>query len=104
MRHIFAALCFLVLLAGCGGPDRGTAIETERFVSAVVELRRAAAQTWGDTAAFAARKTEILRTQGVTEEDLRQYVEVHGENVQYMADVWNSINTELSDRGLDLVQ
>jgi hypothetical protein len=62
-----------------------------------VELRRAANEAAGDTAAFAARREQILLDAGVTEEQLHAYVEAHGRNAEYMARIWETINTRLSD-------
>jgi hypothetical protein len=104
MRTLVHTICRAVLLlglsvpAGCGRGDATTAIERDRFVETIVELRHAAMETRGDTAAYEVRKQQILQEQGVTEAELRDYVERRGRDVEHMAEVWNEINTRLGER------
>lgn len=90
-----ALLVLLLALAGCR-TDTGTGLSDERFIAVIVELRRAAQETRGDPAAYPALREAVLRDADVTEEELRQYVETHGRDVDRMAEVWDSINTRLS--------
>jgi len=101
MRRFLYTACCAAVLAACAGAD-ATAIDRDRFVTTVVELRQAAMQTRGDPDAYDALRAQILQANGVTEEELRQYVEVHGENVDHMAEVWNDINTRLTDRSTEI--
>jgi hypothetical protein len=103
MRHLLYGLLALALLGACRGPAP-TAIDRDRFVETVVELRQAAMETRSEPAAYEARKAQVLQRQGVSEAELREYVEVHGRDVEHMAEVWNAINNELTERGLSHVQ
>jgi hypothetical protein len=85
-------------LLGCARGDDGTGLRTDRFVDVVVELRQAALDLRDDPAAYDVRKGQILRDAGVTEDQLRAYVEVHGTDLDHMAEVWRSINQRLSER------
>src|SRR5690606_23939905 len=78
-----AAAVLALALAGCGAdrPTReGGPIAPEAFVETYVELRRAARQI-GDSAAWEARKREILDARGLTEEALEAFVESRGGDV-----------------------
>jgi hypothetical protein len=97
-RILFAALC-AVLLLSCRS-DRATTLDRDEFVTTVVELRRAAMELRGDPGAYEVRREQLLQARGVTEDELRQYVEVHAGDVQHMAEVWNEINSELSERSM----
>jgi hypothetical protein len=101
MRHSFPfalALAVALLLSGCARSDAPTAIERDNFVETIVELRHAAMETRGDTAAYEVRKQQILQANQVTEAELRDYVAHHGQDVEHMAEVWNDINTRLGER------
>jgi hypothetical protein len=98
MRNYLPAALLAVALTACGPANDATGIGRDRFVDVVVELRLAALETRGDVAAFEARKAEILRAADVTEDEMRAYVERHGEDLEHMAEVWGAINRRLSDR------
>lgn len=102
MRRFLYTACCAAVLTACAGADQATAIDRDRFVTTVVELRQAAVQTRGDPDSYDAMRAQILQANGVTEDELRQYVEMHGENVEHMAEVWNDINSRLTERGLDI--
>jgi hypothetical protein len=96
MNRVLVGILSAVLLSCSHGAD--TAVATrDSFIQVMVELRRAANQAAGDTAAFAARREQILLDAGVTEGQLHAYIEVHGRDVEHMARVWETINTRLSD-------
>jgi hypothetical protein len=95
MKHTILLLVLLATL-GCRREDVTTGIADEHFIEVVVQLRRAAAETRGTDAAFAARRDAILREAGITEDQLRAYVEAHGRDIDHMAEVWDSINARLS--------
>lgn len=75
-------------------PDRPT-IEERAFTAALSDLVVARIQLLPDTAAYARRAGEILREHGVTEEELRTYVDVHGQNDDRMARVYARVSARL---------
>jgi hypothetical protein len=96
MKTIAAVMVVVLAFAGCGGGDAGTGITDERFVEVVVQLRRAAQQSHLDPEAFAARREQILQEAGVTEEELRAYIDAHGRDLDHMAAIWDTINARLA--------
>jgi hypothetical protein len=96
MNRVLLGILSAALLS-CGTGADTTGVTDDSFVQVMVELRRAANQAAGDTTAFAARREQILLDAGVTEEQLQDYVETHGRNVEHMARLWETINTRLSD-------
>jgi hypothetical protein len=95
MKRI-AFLLFAVLTA-CAGADDAAVIETDRFIDVVVELRRAAIELRHDPAAYEARRDQVLGSAGVTEAQLRTYVERRGTDLDHMAGVWSTINSRMSE-------
>jgi hypothetical protein len=85
-----------ILLFGCTG-GATTALSDERFIDTVIELRQAAIAHRDDPDAYVARKDEILRDAGVDETMIREYVEVHGSDLQHMARIWTAINERMSE-------
>jgi hypothetical protein len=92
----FVILLVAVALTACGRTAEPTGLDTDRFIDAVVMLRRAAIDLRHDPAAYEAQKEQLLRDAGVTEDELRRYVERHGTDLDHMADVWRTINTRMS--------
>ena len=90
-----AALAAAVALSsGCGSEPTAEAMPRETFIEAYVALRKAALDT--DSAKLAAPDREaILDRLGVTEEELLEFAEVHGRDVEYMRDVWNEVELRL---------
>ena len=86
-------------------PEEDT-ISKDAFVQAYVALRtvglRAPNQLLPDE-----DRTRILLDEGVTEEELFAFAEIHGRDVVYMRDVWNEIEERLAalrveaDSGVD---
>jgi hypothetical protein len=72
------------------------AIPTESFVEAMVALRTSPAM---GTSGFlpAGEPERILSERGLTPEDIRRFVEVHGENVPMMTDVWSQIESRVAE-------
>lgn len=92
-----AAAVLGLLLAGCGvdRPTReGGAIAPEAFVETYVELRRAA-RGIQDSAAWEARKREILDARGLTEEALEAFVESRSGDVIFLRRLWDTIQARL---------
>jgi hypothetical protein len=95
MRQIVLAVGTILLL-GCSD-DPASGLSDERFIDVVVELRQAAAAYPDDPDAYVARKDEILSEAGVDEAVIREYVEVHGGDLQHMARIWTAINERMTE-------
>lgn len=95
MRLTIATLLLLLAVAACGDSPATTEVSDERFIEVVVQLRRAAMETMGSPDGFEARRDAVLRDAGVTEEQLRAYVETRGRDLDRMAEIWETINTRL---------
>jgi hypothetical protein len=89
---------------GCdpGFPSSGpeSTISDEAFIETLVSLRRAAAQEGGGTLAEPTR-LEVLRERSVTEEELRHFVQVHGENIPRMTAIWTEVEARLTGQDPD---
>lgn len=86
-----------LLLSGCAAEENRFGASDERFVQTMVELRRAALTAGSDTAEFMRLRDAVLEEHGVTEEELRAYVESRGGDLDHMAVVWDSVVSRLSD-------
>ena len=75
-------------------PDRPT-IDERTFTATLSDLVVARIQLLPDTAAYARRAAEILREHGVAEEDLRAFVEVHGQNDDLMTRSYARVSARL---------
>lgn len=86
-----ALLVGVVLLSGCTRvepvSEGGTTISEEVFIEAMVALRTSFALNAQGVIAPGASDA-ILQERGLTREDLETFVEIHGTNVPFMADVW----------------
>jgi hypothetical protein len=95
MRQIALAVGTILLL-GCSG-NSASGLSDERFINVVVELRQAAETYRDDPDGYVARKDEILNEAGVDETVIREYVEVHGGDLQHMARIWTAINERMTE-------
>jgi len=85
-------LCAAVPACGQG---RGTpAISRDAFVDSYVALRVAGLSTEVGDLSDSAR-SRILTEQGVTEQDLLDFVAARGTDVVFMRDLWNEIEQRL---------
>ena len=87
----------LCLLFACGGDqarDAAGTISRDVFVGTYVELRTAALHSPNGRVDPEA-KAEILESNGVTEADLLDYVDVHGARLEFMVEVWAEIDDTL---------
>jgi hypothetical protein len=75
-------------------PDRPT-IDERTFTATLSDLTVARVQLLPDTAAYARRAEQILGERGVSEEDLRTFVEVHGQNDDRMTRVYARVSARL---------
>lgn len=75
----------------------------ETFIETVVALRSVAVRsTEGEVDPIS--RARILEERGLTEDDLLDFVEVHGRDVPFMAAVWEEIDNEMSRRARDATQ
>lgn len=97
------SLAILVALAGslvcsaCGeerAEPQAQGIDRDIFVATYVDLRRTVREN--PTKPIAPQERErILREHGVTSEDLLQFVEIHGRDLDYMSAVWDTVEARL---------
>jgi hypothetical protein len=75
-------------------PDRAT-IDAGTFTRAVSDLVVARIEILPDTVAYRARAAEILGTYGVSEADMRTFVQVHGQNDDLMTRAYGRVEARL---------
>jgi len=74
----------------------GETIPSDSFVEAMVALRTS--PVMGTSGFLPAGEPErILGEHGLTPEDLRRFVEVHGANVPMMTDLWTQIESRVAE-------
>jgi signal transduction histidine kinase len=93
-------LLMLMAAAGCGLTDPRAAngageLSRDNFTAAYVALRRAQLQN-PTPAAFEAAKRQILEQHGVSEDDMMDFVQRHSRDVQYMAELWESLELRIT--------
>jgi len=71
--------------------------EREEFIGAYVDLRTAAVNV-GSTDIGDDVRDSILTGYGVSEQDLVNYVETHGEDVEFMSELWTEVEARLVAR------
>ncbi len=94
-----AVLALVLLCSGCseGGASsgiEGELIDREVFVAVYVDLRIDTLDNPGRRVDDAERDSVLVR-HGVTEEQLFQFVEVHGTDVEYMRDLWADVEARI---------
>lgn len=102
MKHallpLLAALALPAALGGCRDEYAGT-LSRERFVAVNVALRRLDA-AGGDslrTAADSARaRAAVLKKQGVTEKELRAFVDARRDDTEELSETWREIANRLA--------
>ena len=94
------AICAALLVAGCGGDgqagETGDAIDRAVFIDAYIDLRVAALRTDSLELSDEAR-AEVLGRHGVSAEDLVNFGEVHGRELEFMRDVWNEVEQRMDE-------
>ena len=70
--------------------------ERERFISAYVDMRLSSLRMRTLEISDAV-KDSIFRVHDVTEDELLNFVETHGADVGFMREVWNEIETRISE-------
>jgi hypothetical protein len=79
----------------CSADDGAPAIEPSTYVDVMVALRQADDRTLSE-AEFVERREKILQEAGVTDSMLVRWARAHGEDVRFMAELWDSINARLN--------
>ena len=88
-----SSLALVLLFSGTAACGEGgaeppsDAISRELFIRTYVELRVAALQHPSQDIALEDRD-RILEERGVTQQDLLDFIDVHGDEVHYMKDLW----------------
>lgn len=88
-------MCILFTVA-CGARSADAdVISRETFVNVYVELRQA--QDVATSAEqFDAMKREILERYGIDEDALFRFVAAHGHDIEFMAEVWDTLLARLT--------
>jgi hypothetical protein len=98
-RNGLGVLLLVAFLAGgCSEPPTEAAqtIPTDSFIEAMVALRTS--PVMGSSGFLPAGEPErILGERGLTPEDVRLFVEVHGTNVPMMTDIWTEIEARVAE-------
>lgn len=100
---VFALLALLALTACDPGfpSSEGTApIDRDTFVAVYVDLR-AEAVRWDGGRLPEDERDRVLQEHGVSADDLRAFVQVHGRNVPFMTEVWTEVDERLADLVVD---
>lgn len=88
------------LLAAAGCEEEGAPAETigrEAFVETYVALRVAQLRGSGSDPLPADERERVLAENGVTEEDLLTFAEVHGPDVSFMEQLWEEVESRLEE-------
>lgn len=75
-------------------PEEAETIARDTFVATYVDLRLTALRDTTPSITEAERQ-RVLQDHGVTREDLLQFVEVHGQRVEFMRSVWDEVDERL---------
>ena len=103
LRFRYLILLAVALLPGasCTTDDsaggRGPIISREAFIQAYVELRVEALGTPGEELPLE-RRDQILENLGLDEEDLLNFVEARGRDIQFMRRVWEEVDSIMTER------
>ena len=90
----------LTVCWSCSGDATDVTEDTvarEVFIGAYLNLRIAALRS-GTTEIEGDVRDSILAVYGVTGEELLEFVDTYGENVEFMRDLWTEIDGQLSER------
>src|SRR5688572_28818157 len=92
MKSLPILMFCLLLQAGCSSGGASADITDEQFIEAVTALRQAGRAAGDDQASFENARAEILQSQGVTRDQLEQYVRAHASDLDHLARVWERIS------------
>lgn len=93
-------LTLALTISACGGSEEGASpppeiIARETFIAAYVDLRMAALR---DTAGISTVERErILRSHGISPEELLRFAEVYGEDPGALQEVWSDIQDRIRE-------
>jgi hypothetical protein len=99
-RHRFIPILALVLCWSCEDGTTDLAEVTaarEGFIATFLDLRAATVNS-GSADIEDAVRDSILNLHGVTGQDLVDFVETHGEDVEFMSDLWTEVEARLTER------
>ena len=102
-RHRPGVITSMVALTLCWSCSGGTTdvpdatVGREAFIQVYVDLR-ATALSLGTTDSGLDVRDSILAAHGVTGEDLLEFVDTHGERVEFMSEIWSEVQGLLSER------
>lgn len=100
LRRAFS-LALVALVTACAGDgtpsgEEASTISRDRFIEAYVALRVAALLS-ADREIAPAERDRILAERGLSEQDLLEFVDVHGPDVEYMRDLWNAVDSTMTE-------
>lgn len=87
-------LAGMLLHAGCA-EDMPDTISRETFIETYVALRVAELTDQGDEMISAETRERVLREQGVTEEELIGFADVHGGDLHFMKELWKEVGKRM---------
>ena len=102
-RHRPGIIASMVALTFCSSCSAGTTdvpegtVGRDAFIAVYVDLR-ATALSLGETETGLDVRDSILAAYGVTGEELLEFVDRHGERVEFMSEIWSEIEGLLSER------
>jgi hypothetical protein len=100
-NHLFFVLLATLSVFACSpsapGEPENDAISRELFITAYVELRVAAQQAPDQELTLRTRDRVLARVE-VSENELLEFVEVHGRDVQFMRRLWEEVDSVLQYR------
>ena len=102
-RHLLRIIVSMVAMAlcpSCSGGTTGVPEDTagrEAFIGAYLGLRIAALSSESTDLEDEIRDS-ILAAYSVTDQDLLDFVDMHGEDVEFMRDLWTEVETRLNER------
>lgn len=93
------SLVALMLCWACGGGATDVPEDVagrEAFIGAYLDLRTEAVSS-GSTEISDEVRDSILSVYGVNAQDLLDFIDTHGENVEFMSDLWTEIETRMAE-------
>lgn len=87
-------------LFACGNsaePEIEGVITRDQFIEAYIELRFSALRNQ-DEQILAEDRERILAGRGLTPEDLLEFVDAHGRNIEFMQEVWDEVERGMEER------
>ncbi len=102
-RHrprLIVPIVAMTLCWSCSGGATDAPVETagrEAFIGAYLDLR-IVALSLGSTVFGDQVRDSVLTLHGVTEQDLRDFIDTYGEDVEFMRDLWIEVEARLTER------